>query len=145
MTQQLQFGLRPPQQRPTEPTLEGAFRVQIAPNDLKALGLQQGDPIRLATVTEGGTSKLGLGSAFLAATPNAGSGAKRYVQVTDMFKETYGFTLEDRVTIRKALDTLQQARVVHLKEVVQGVLPADAESYEDLDVPIRYTLSEQSR
>ncbi|KAJ9645862.1 AAA+-type ATPase [Coniosporium tulheliwenetii] len=140
MTQQLQFGLRPTQQRPTEPTLEGAFRIHFAPNDLKSLGLQQGDLIRLVSVTEGGTSKMGLGSTFLAATPNAGSGAKRYVQVTDTFKETYGFTLEDRVTVRKALDTLQQARMVYLKEVVQGALPADAERYEELEDIIRHTL-----
>ncbi|KAF2006899.1 AAA-domain-containing protein [Amniculicola lignicola CBS 123094] len=91
------FSLRPLERNTPSTALEGAFRVHISMKELKALGLANGDLVHLKT----SNGSQGLAVAWLAASAN-NPGNKFVAKVTDLWREKYGLSLQDRVTIEKA-------------------------------------------
>ncbi|KAF2733074.1 AAA-domain-containing protein [Polyplosphaeria fusca] len=93
------FKLRPTERK--NPTgLETAFRVEISTKEFKALGLVAGDLIQLSSTSD--DSKKGHGIAWLASQTNPGS--KAIAKVTDLFRERFGFSLNDSFTIEATPD-----------------------------------------
>lgn len=117
MSEPLQFVLRPLERRIPEGALEGGFRVHLSAKDLKTLGLEPGDACKLRAL--GGAS--GVGIAWLSQELKP-SGSKRITQVTDIFRETYGFNLQDRVSICKSELPFTRADTVVLNEITEGQL-----------------------
>ncbi|OAG23795.1 AAA-domain-containing protein [Alternaria alternata] len=73
----------------------GAFRVHLSQKELKALGLVNGDCIRLSTAA----GFKGHGVAWLASQTNPGN--KPIAKVTDLLREQYNLSLNDPVFIEK--------------------------------------------
>ncbi|KAF2654491.1 AAA-domain-containing protein [Lophiostoma macrostomum CBS 122681] len=96
MTAATAFTLRPLERNTPANALEGAFRVHLSIKELKNLGLYAGDLLRLST-SEG---PKGLAVAWLANQTNPGN--KPIAKVTDLLRELYDLSLNDRVFIEKA-------------------------------------------
>lgn len=90
------FSLRPLERIPPGTLLEGAFRVHLALKDLKALKLSNGDLVRLSTPD----GPKGIAIAWLASQTNPGN--KPIAKVTDLLRDKYGLSLNDRVFVEKA-------------------------------------------
>ncbi|KAF2262655.1 cell division cycle protein 48 [Lojkania enalia] len=93
------FTLRPTERNPPGGGLEGAFRLYLTLKDLKILGISTGDLVTLAS----SSGKKGFGIAWLASQTNPGN--KPIAKVTDMLREKYEISLNDRVSIEKAADS----------------------------------------
>ena len=106
------FSLRPYVRPAGTPTLEGAFRVHVAPKELKALGLEAGDLCSL-NISD---STAGLGFIWPSYDNNAVT-PKRIAKISDVLKDTYGLNYQDKVTISKVDDGLQRADTVYVTEV----------------------------
>jgi len=90
------FALRPLERNPLGASgnaLEAAFRVYLTQREQKALGLTNGDLVRLRTAA----GYKGYGIAWLASSPNPGN--KAIAKVTDLLREQYGLSLNDPVFI----------------------------------------------
>ena len=87
--------------------LEGGFRIQIPPKELRILGLKSGDFCRL--VSEDG-KKGGLAIAWQSS--DVKDAGKRIIKITDCLKETYRLSLEDKVSVAKTEERLQPAESV---------------------------------
>lgn len=94
------YTLRPlernPPSIPTNALEGGAFRVHLSAKELKALGLSNGDCVRLSTAA----GFRGYAVAWLASQTNAGN--KPIAKVTDLLREHYDLALNDPVFIEKA-------------------------------------------
>jgi AAA family ATPase len=90
------FTLRPLERNPPGTLLEGAFRVHITLKELKALKVSQGDLVRLSN-SEG---PKGVAVAWLATQTNPGN--KPIAKVTDLLRDKYGLSLNDKIFIEKA-------------------------------------------
>jgi AAA family ATPase len=96
MTAMYAFTIRPLERKTPDNALEGAFRVHISDKDLKALNLSRGDLVRL-NLSDG---PRGFGIAWNATQTNPGN--KPIAKVTDLLKDKYGLTLQDRPFIEKS-------------------------------------------
>lgn len=94
------YTLRPlernPPSIPSNALEGGAFRVHLSMKELKALGLSNGDCVRLSTAA----GFKGYGVAWLASQTNPGN--KPIAKVTDLLREHYDLALNDPVFIEKA-------------------------------------------
>lgn len=90
------FTIRPLERKTPDNALEGAFRVHISDKDLKALTLSRGDLLRLSLAD----GPRGFGIAWNAVQTNPGN--KPIAKVTDLLRDKYGLTLQDRPFIEKA-------------------------------------------
>jgi AAA family ATPase len=99
--------------------------------ELKSLGLSTGDLMRLST-TDG---PKGLAIAWLANQTNPGN--KPIAKVTDLLREVYGLTLNDRVFIEKA--KVEATPFQHVEVSLDGRRDSN-ESTEELVAWVRYAL-----
>lgn len=105
------FALRPLERNPPSTpgnALEGAFRVHLAPKELRDHRLTNGDLIRLKTATE----FKGYGVAWTAAGTNPAK--KPIAKVTDLLRDEYGLSLNDPTWIEKASDSWKPLASVHI-------------------------------
>jgi AAA family ATPase len=137
MTAALHFTLRPLERRMPVSALEGGFRVQLSIRDLKALGLETGDLCRLSS--PGGA---GLAIAWLSQDANSSNQTKRIAKVTDLLRETYGFTLQDRISIEKANEPWERADTVFITPSDPEQSLASYESPDELEQWASYALGE---
>ena len=110
------YSLRPFVRPAGNPTLDGAFRVHVAPKELKALGLEAGDLCSL-NVSD---SNAGLGFIW-PSFDNSSVTPKRIAKISDLLKDTYGLNYQDRVTISKVEDGLQRTGTVYVTEIGEGL------------------------
>ncbi|KAF1933035.1 cell division cycle protein 48 [Didymella exigua CBS 183.55] len=105
------FTLRPLERNPPSTpgdALEGAFRVHLAPRELREHRLANGDLIRLKTAA----AFKGYGIAWTAAGTNPAK--KPIAKVTDLLREEYGLALNDPTWIEKASDAWKPLASVHI-------------------------------
>lgn len=110
------YSLRPLVRSAGNPTLEGAFRIHVAPKELKALGLEAGDLCSL-NVSD---SSAGLGFIWPSYDNNSVT-PKRIAKISDLLKDAYGLNYQDKVTISKVEDGLQRIDTVYVTEVGEGL------------------------
>lgn len=108
MTAAAFFTLRPLERNTPDNALEGAFRIHLSMKELKALKLYNGDPVRLST----SDGPKGYAVAWMASQTNPGN--KPIAKVTDLLRETYGLSLNDRLFIEKTNDAFQPVESVHI-------------------------------
>jgi len=108
MTAATAYALRPLERSTPHTALEGGFRVHLYPKELKSLHVVSGELIRLST----STGQKGFAVAWSALPPHTGN--KPIAKVTDLLRETYGLSLEDRVFIEKADNSLEPIDAVEI-------------------------------
>lgn len=123
MTTATAYSLRPLERNTPHTALEGGFRVHLAPKELKSLGVLNGEPIRLST----SAGPKGFAVAWNATPTNAGN--KPIAKVTDLLRETYGLSLEERVFITKTSDSWRPIESIK----ISLVLPSDGSRYESTE------------
>ena len=119
-----QFALRPMERRENFTALEGGFRVYFCHADLKDTGLRPGDLCRLRS--EQGVSGLGIAWEGPSATN------KPVVRVTELFRETYGFSLTDRISAERATQSWRVAETVSIAVDALAFGPGKFASAEEL-------------
>jgi AAA family ATPase len=120
--------LRPYGRTSQNGTLEGAFRVHIPVKEMRLLGLETGDLCELKTQA----NKLGLAFAFPLADQQSND-HKRVVKITDMVKDVFNLTYQDRVTISKGSEELRHADRVLIADVTQQAPPLAADEIEEME------------
>lgn len=129
------FSLRPQERREPANLLDGAFRVHIPVREIKSLGLEVYGLCGISNAN--GTT--GVGIAY-PAQDSGGGGAKRIAKVTDLFRDFYGFNLQDRVTLSESTveDTTIESIVVSPVDGVQTL--GEFTTKEELKTRIRTAL-----
>lgn len=113
------FTLRPLARPAASATLDGAFRVHLPYKELKALGLDTG---RICRVSVPDSDVSGLGFAWPAVADGSHATPKRIVKVTDILRDTYGLTFQDRVAVTPTQDKLLHAGTVYLTEIADDAV-----------------------
>ena len=106
------FSLRPHVRSSGNATLEGAFRIHLAPKDIKILGLEAGDLCSLKT----SDSNSAQGFIWPLYESNNAS-PKRIAKISDTLKDAYNLNYQDRVTIIKDESGLLRADAVYIGEI----------------------------
>jgi AAA family ATPase len=138
MTAATAFTLRPLERNIPHSALEGAFRVHLSIKELKSLGLSQGDLIRLST----SDGPKGLAIAWTASQTNPGN--KPIAKVTELLKEKYALSLNDRVFVEKVSDEWQPIDSVDISLGDSSESIAKYGSTEELLHWVRYALGRVS-
>ncbi|CAN9101426.1 unnamed protein product [Alternaria sp. RS040] len=115
----------------------GAFRVHLSQKELKALGLVNGDCIRLSTAA----GFKGHGVAWLASQTNPGN--KPIAKVTDLLREQYNLSLNDPVFIEK-VDSWKPLKSIEIDLADAQNQIARFSSNEQLLYWLRHTLAVDS-
>lgn len=129
MSEATVFTLRPVEGKPSE-TLEGEFRIQIHPEDLKQLRLSPGDRC-LLTTADGNT---GVGIAWRSINANS----RRIVKSTHSFKDAYGFRIGDKLSITRYDGDWRDIKSVWVRELAD--YPGPPVTADALDFSIRCKL-----
>ncbi|KAF2204992.1 cell division cycle protein 48 [Delitschia confertaspora ATCC 74209] len=90
------YTLRPLERRIPNSSIEGGFRVHLLSRELQKLGLAAGDLVRLSNIS--GATGFAVAWPFTETNP----GTKPIAKVTELWRDTYGFTLLEKVSIEKA-------------------------------------------